>query len=265
MSSEMINLWKIALEISILWFVIYQIMLFFTGTRALQVVWGIITLLIAFLLVQKLDLERLEWLLTKLFAISVIGILIIFQPEIRQGLARLGRHYLFGLPLPKEELDYILREIVKAVDFLARQGIGALIAIEKDNPLKPYTETGVILDSVVSSDLMQNIFTPGSMLHDGGVIIQQGRIAAAGCLFPLSEDPDISRIFGMRHRAAISLSRETDAVVIVVSEERQHVSLAYEGRLYQGLSREDLLIKIKQLMKPKKKSHQTDSEDAQEN
>ena len=251
---DVIGIWSIILEISILWFVIYQIMLFFTGTRALQVVRGIIILLIAFFLVQRLGLERLEWLLTKLFAISVIGILIIFQPEIRQGLARLGRRYLFSLPLGEEELDYILREITKSVDFIAQQGIGALIAIERDDSLKPYIDTGVIIDGVITSELIQNIFTPGSILHDGGVVIQQGRIPAAGCLFPLNDDPDISRIFGMRHRAAIGLTQETDAVVIVVSEERKDISLAYEGRLFQGMKRDDLLLKVKQLMKPKKKS-----------
>jgi diadenylate cyclase len=252
--SEMVSTWKLIFEICILWFVIYQIMLFFLGTRAIQVVRGIIILLIAFFLVQRLGLERIEWLLTKLFAISVIGILIIFQAEIRQGLARLGRHYLFSLPLREEELDHILREVAKAVDFLARQGIGALIAIERDDSLKPYTESGVAIDGLISSDLLQNIFTPGSMLHDGGVIIQHGRITAAGCLFPLNEDPDISRVFGMRHRAAIGLSQETDSVVIVVSEERQDVSLAYEGRLSQGMKRDDLIVNVRKLMRLRKEN-----------
>lgn len=251
--NEMVDIWKIILEIVILWFVIYQIMLFFIGTRALQVVRGIIILLIAFFLVQRLGLERLEWLLTKLFAISVIGILIIFQTEIRQGLARLGRHYLFGMPLREEELDHLLREITVAVDFLARQGIGALIALERDDNLQAYTETGISIDAVVTSELLQNIFTPGSMLHDGGVIIQQGRVAAAGCLFPLNEDAVMSRIYGMRHRSAIGLSQETDAIVIIVSEERQNISLAYEGRLLSGIQREDLSLKVKQLMRSKKK------------
>lgn len=245
--------WKIILEIGILWFVIYQIMLFFTGTRALQVVRGIILLLILFFVVQRSGLERLEWLMTKLFALSVLGLLVIFQPEIRQGLARLGRRHLFILPLREEELDYMLKEITKAVDYLARQAIGALIAIERDDSLKPYIETGVPIDAVVTSELLQNIFTPGSLLHDGGVIVQSGRVGSAGCLFPLDESPDVSRIFGMRHRAAIGLSKETDAVVIVVSEERQDISLAYEGRLYQGMKREDILFRIKQLMKPKTK------------
>jgi len=257
--NDMISIWKLILEISILWFVIYQIMLFFLGTRAIQVVRGIIILLIAFFLVQRLGLERIEWLLTKLFAISVIGVLIIFQAEIRQGLARLGRHHLFSLPLREEELDYILREAVKAVDFLARQGIGALIAIEREDSLKPYTESGVAIDGLISADLLQNIFTHGSMLHDGGVIIQHGRITAAGCLFPLNEDLDMSRIFGMRHRAAIGLTQETDAVVIVVSEERQDVSLTYGGKLFQGMKREDLLAKLRQLMRSRKTPQKTNA------
>ena len=255
----MINNWKVILEICILWFVIYQIMLFFIGTRTGQVVRGIIVLLIAFFLVQRLGLERIEWLLTKLFAISVIAILIVFQPEIRHGLARLGRHHLFSLPLLEEELDYILKEITRAVDFFARQGIGALIAIERDDSLKTYTETGVNIDGAITSDLLQNIFTPGSMLHDGGVIIQQNRITAAGCLFPLNDDPDLSRIFGMRHRAAIGLSQETDAVVIVVSEERKDVSFAYEGRLSQAMKREELLANIKQLLKQRKKDQKSEN------
>jgi len=227
-------------------------MLFFTGTRAVQVMRGVIILLVAFFLVQRLGLERLEWLLTKLFAISIIGILIVFQPEIRQGLARLGRRHLFSLPLGEKELDDILKETVKAIDSLTRQGIGALIAIERDDSLKSYIETGIAIDGIITSDLLQNIFTPGSLLHDGGLVIQQGRIAAAGCLFPLNEDPDMSRIFGMRHRAAMGLTQETDAVVIVVSEERKDVSLACEGRLFQGMKNEDLIVKIKQLMRPKK-------------
>ena len=261
--TDVTGAWRIIIEISILWFVIYQIMLFFTGTRALQVVRGIVILMIAFFLAQKLGLERIEWLLTKLFAISVIGILIIFQPEIRKGLARLGRHYLFSVPLPQEEIDLILREIIKGVDFLSRQSHGALIAIERDDSLNTYIETGVTIDGVISSDLIQTIFTPGSMLHDGGLVIQQGRITAGGCLFPLNEDPDLSRVFGMRHRAAIGLSQETDAVIVVVSEERQDISLAYEGRLFQGMKKEELLLKIRELMKPKKKTSIKD-EDTQQ-
>lgn len=237
------------IEIAILWFVIYHIMLFFEGTRAIQVLRGIVILLAVFFLFQRLSLERLNWLLTKLFGISVIAILIIFQPEIRQGLIRLGQRHLFGRVLREEELDYMLKEICKSVESLSNAKIGALIAIEKNDPLTPYIESGVHIDARVSSDLIETIFTPNSLLHDGGLIIQHDRIAAAGCLFPLTQNKDLSRIFGTRHRAALGLSEETDALLIIVSEERQDMSLVHRGRLFKDLSREDIFSKIKEIIK----------------
>jgi len=245
-------MWKPLIEILILWFVIYEIMLFFEGTRAIQVLRGIIILLVAFFVFQKLDLEVLNWLLTKLFGISIIAILIIFHPEIRQGLARLGRGHLFATSESEEELDEILKQIGKAAEELSRNKIGALIALEKNDPLTAYIQSGILIDARVSSDLIENIFTPNSLLHDGGLIIQHGRITAAGCLFPLTENQDLSRVYGTRHRAALGLSEETDAVVIIVSEERQDMSLVYRGRLYKDLSREDMISKIKEIIKLKK-------------
>jgi diadenylate cyclase len=220
-------------------------MLFFEGTRAIYVLRGIVVLLLAFFVFQRFKLDVLDWLLTKLFAISVIALLIIFHPEIRQGLARLGKRRLFGTDLREEELDYILNQIVRAAENLSKDKIGALITVEKNDPLTAYIESGVLLDAQVSTDLIQAIFTPNNPLHDGGVIIQHGRIMAAGCLFPLTEKEDLSRIFGTRHRAAIGLSEETDAIVIIVSEERQDMSLVYRGRLYRDLSREELILRIK--------------------
>ena len=249
---NIILMWKPIIEILILWFVIYHIMLFFEGTRAIQVLRGIIILLAAFFLFQKLGLQILDWLLTKLFAISVIAILVIFHPEIRQGLARLGQRHLFGTSESEEEMDCILKQIGEATENLCKNKIGALIAIEKNDPLTAYIESGVLIDARVSSDLIENIFTPNSLLHDGGLIIQHGRIIAAGCLFPLNENQDLSRIYGMRHRAALGLSEETDAVIIIVSEERQDMSLLYRGKLYKDLSREDMLSKIKEIIKLKK-------------
>ncbi len=249
---NIILMWKPIIEILILWFVIYHIMLFFEGTRAIQVLRGIIILLAAFFLFQKLGLEILNWLFTKLFGISVIAILVIFHPEIKQGLARLGQRHLFGTSESEEEMDYILKQIGEATENLCKNKIGALIAIEKNDPLTAYIESGVLIDARVSSDLIENIFTPNSLLHDGGLIIQHGRIIAAGCLFPLNENQDLSRIYGMRHRAALGLSEETDAVIIIVSEERQDMSLLYRGKLYKDLSREDMLSKIKEIIKLKK-------------
>ena len=249
--TNLLSVSKPFIEIVILWLVIYQIMLFFEGTRAVHVLRGIVILLVAFFIFQILGLERINWLFTKLFAISVIAFLVIFHPEIRQGLAHLGRRHLFGTILKEEEIDYISKEIVEAADILSRNKIGAIIALEKSVPLKSYVESGVAIDALVSSDLLQCIFAPNNILHDGGVIIQHGRISAAGCLFPLSENQALSRVFGTRHRAAIGLSEETDAVIIVVSQERGDVSLVYRRNFYRSLVREEIVLRIRELMKSK--------------
>ncbi len=242
---------KPLIEIAILWFMIYHIILFFEGTRALRAMRGIIILLVAFFVFQKLQLTILDWLLTKLFGISVIAILVIFHPEIRQGLSRLGERHLFGQSLREEELEEMLQQIIKATEELCKNKEGALIVIEKNDPLNTYVETGVSIDARVSYDLIETIFMRNSLLHDGGLIIQHGRIAAAGCLFPLTDNQELSRIFGTRHRAALGLSEETDAIIIIVSEERQDVSLVYRGRLYKDLSKDDILFKIKEIIKSK--------------
>ncbi|HTY45679.1 MAG TPA: diadenylate cyclase CdaA [Patescibacteria group bacterium] len=247
-AGDIVLFWKPVVEIAILWFLIYHVLLFFEGTRAVQVLRGIIIILIAFFLFQSLRFEILDWIVTKLFAVSVMAVLIIFHPEIRQGLARLGQRHLFGTALREEEVDIMLREIGKAVENLSRAKIGALVAIERHDPLTAYLETGVLVDARISSEIIENIFTPASLLHDGGLIIQHGRISAAGCLFQLTNNQELSRLFGTRHRAALGLSEETDAVIIVVSEERQDISLVYRGRLHKDLSQEELISRVKEIM-----------------
>lgn len=244
--------WKPILEILILWVVIYHMLLFLEGTRTMQLIRGIIILGVAFLVFERLGLQVLDWLITKLFGISVIAILIIFHPEIRQGLARLGQKHIFTAGLREKEMDLILREITAAIDYLSKNKIGAIIAIEKFVPLNNYMESGEILDARISSDLIEAIFTPANPLHDGAMIIQKDRIMAAGCLFPLAQNQDLSRIFGTRHRAALGLSEATDAIVIVVSEERRDISLIYKGKLHRDLSCEELVSRIKEIMKLKK-------------
>ncbi|MBM3243566.1 MAG: TIGR00159 family protein [Candidatus Omnitrophica bacterium] len=243
--------WKTILEIAILWFVIYQIMLFFEGTRAIQVVRGIAIILVSFFIFQRLGLTKLDWLFKNFFATSVIAVLIIFHPEIRSGLARLGQRHIFTAQLREEELDYMLKEISSAAESLSRDKIGALIAIEKSDPLNAFAENGVMLDSKISSEIIQAVFTPNNPLHDGGMIIQNGRILSAGCFFPLAQSQDLSRIFGTRHRAGIGLSEETDALIIIISEERRDISLAYRGKLYKDLSQETLFFKTKEFFKIK--------------
>lgn len=247
--------WQAIIEIGTLWFVIYHVLVFFEGTRAIQVLRGIIIILVSFLLSQILGLEVLNWLLAKLFGISIIAILVIFHPEIRQGLARLGQRHLFSTTLNEEEEGLVLEQVVKAAEHLCNEKIGALIAVERNDPLTAYIENGVAIDAYISTDLIESIFNPsmGNPLHDGGLIIRQKRAAAAGCLFPLTQNTELSRIYGTRHRAALGLSEETDAIVIVVSEERKDISLVHRGRLHRDLSPLELLAKAKEIIKAHKK------------
>lgn len=245
--------WKIVIEITILWFVFYRILVFLKDTKAVYVMRGIFILILAFFIFQKLGLNTLNWILTKIFAISVIGLIVIFQLELRQGLTRLGQQPLLYTGFRGEEIEMIVKEISSAVSIMAKKRIGALIAIQREIGLRNYIESGVILDAEISSELIQSIFSPTSVLHDGGVVLARDKVAAAACLFPLSESPDIDKVLGMRHRAGVGLSEETDAIVIIVSEERGTITLAINGRITPYLKREDLITIIKGLLKKGKK------------
>lgn len=228
-------------EIVILWYVFYHLLVFIKGTPAIHVLRGLIFLIIVFFIflfvAQKLNLTIINWILPKFLAIFLLSFLIIFQPELRRGLARLGQNSILGLFFREER---IIDEITEAVFSLAGKKIGAIIALEREIGLKPYIESGVFIDSKVTSELINTIFMPHTPLHDGGIVIQNGRIIAAGCLFPLTQNPKISKSLGTRHRAAVGLSEETDALVIVVSEETGAVSLAREGKLIRNIDEEFL-------------------------
>ncbi len=245
---NLILYWKPVVEILILWFFIYQILLFFVGTRALQALRGIIILLLAFLIFQKFDFFVLNRLFKELFGISVIAILIIFHPEIRQGLASIGKNQVFKTNQKDEDIDFIISQIAQACENLAQNKLGALIAIEKNDALSAYIQSGEVIDSRICADLIEAIFTPNNPLHDGGLIIQKARIAAAGCFFPLTENQELNRIFGTRHRAALGLSEENDAVLIIVSEERRDISIIYRKKFYKDLGGKQLEAKIKELL-----------------
>ncbi|MCX5698744.1 MAG: diadenylate cyclase CdaA [Candidatus Omnitrophica bacterium] len=246
---DLILYWKPAIEIAILWFLIYRIMLFFEGTRALQALRGIIILLLAFFIFQKFDFPVLSWLFEKLFGISVIAILIIFHPEIRIGLAQIGKRQIFKNNLKDEDIILLSRQIAQGCENLAKNKLGALIAIEKNDSLAAYIQSGEAVDSRVGADLIEAIFTPNNPLHDGGLIISHARIAAAGCIFPLAVNQELSRVFGTRHRAALGLSEETDAILIIVSEARRDMSIIYQRKFYKDLGVEQLETKIKELLK----------------
>jgi len=219
------------LEILVLSFLFYYAILFFRGTRGAQVLLGFVTAVVVMLVLTRLfNLDTLNWLLQRLSVYLVIAFLVIFQPEIRRALAELGKQHVFAATQRERG---VLDEIVQAVSRLAADKIGALIALEREIGTRAVQETGTRLDSTVTAELLATIFFPHTPLHDGGVIIEGDRIRAAGCIFPLS-GRDIGKI-GTRHRAAVGISEETDAVVITVSEETGAISLAYKGRLIRGL------------------------------
>jgi len=226
------------LEILVLAVLLYYIFLFFQGTRGAQVLSGLGLMFVALLLLtQVFALDTLNWLLQRFTVYLAVAFLIIFQPEIRRALAELGRRHVFAGAAEDRTLVGVL---VKAATRLADRKIGALIAIEREASTAPFQETGTAIDSRVTAELIQTIFFPNTMLHDGGIIIRGDRIVAAGCVFPLSQRVELSKSLGTRHRAAIGLTEETDALVVVVSEETGTISVAYRGKLRQGLDGERL-------------------------
>jgi diadenylate cyclase len=243
-------MWRPVLEILFIWLLIYNLFRFFEGTRAINVLIGLILLAVIFNIAKFMGLNTINWVLTKLFAVGVLAFLIIFQPELRRGLARIGQNTFFGGFLKK---GGTVDELIQACEYLSRNRIGAIIAIERDMGLKNYIELGIALDAKVSADLLITLFAPNTPTHDGGVIIQNDRISACGALFPLSLDMDLARHLGTRHRAAIGLTEETDAVCVVVSEERGTISIAAEGKLTKNLEGDALRNYLVGLFKPAEK------------
>lgn len=226
------------LQILVLTCVFYYLFLFFRGTRGAQVLVGFVLLLVGLIgLTQIFDLFALNWILRQVSVFLVIAVLIIFQPEIRRALAELGRQPTF---VTSVEERGVVDKVVQAVVLLAEHKVGALVAIESEIGTRAIQETGIGLDSRLVPELLASIFFPHTPLHDGGVIMRGNRILAAGCVFPLSQNAEMHRRLGTRHRAAVGLSEETDAVVIVVSEETGTISVSYRGRLSRGLDEKRL-------------------------
>jgi len=231
--------WRDLLEIAIVAVVIYRILLVFVGTRAIRMLLGFFSLVVIYVVSRVLGLTLIEYLLTALFQFGVIAALIVFQPELRSALASLGQNRLFRV-FSRMQAREVVEEIVEAVEDLSRGRVGAIIAVEQEIGLGEYLETGTPLQARVSAPLLQNIFTPYSLLHDGAAVVRGDEIIAAGVILPLTQFPVTDRTLGTRHRAALGLSEETDALVIVVSEETGIVSVAHRGRLQRGVTPGDL-------------------------
>ena len=231
-------------DIVIVAFLLYQLFKMMRGTRAVHMFSGLIVLFVLSVVAQWANLMALNWIISSLKTVWVIAFVILFQPELRRALASLGQQRFLNRFFTVEEQG-VIPEIIKSATRLADKGIGAIIVLEKDLGLKNYIETGTKIDSKVTAELIETVFTPASPLHDGAVIIQNGRVAAAGCILPLTQDQRLSVALGTRHRAAIGLTEETDAIVIVVSEETQTISYAESGKLKRKIDintlRTDLL------------------------
>jgi diadenylate cyclase len=227
--------WRDAVEIGIVALIFFRVLRLIQGTRALQMLAGIVVLVAVYAVAWVLKLSMLTYLLGLVFTYGAFALLIVFQPELRAALAHLGQ-----APVTRffRRLDQgpIEEEIADAVERLARSGIGAIIAVERDVPLGDFVESGSAMQAKLTADLLTTIFTPYSPLHDGAVIVRGDSIIGAGCILPLSQSPVSDRSLGTRHRAALGLSEETDALVIVVSEESASVSIAQGGALRQQLT-----------------------------
>ena len=228
------NYWNAAIEIAFLAMAIYYGYLYFRGTRGAKVLTGLAILFITLTLVsQILNLTVISWLLRSLTAFLAIALVVIFQPELRRALAELGSSQFFSSATQKKETIDVITD---AVFELASKQTGALLAIERDTAIRSFAESGVNIDCEISQELLLTIFFPKTPLHDGGVIIRNDRIIAAACIFPVSQREDLDRTLGLRHRAALGITEESDAIAIVVSEETGNISICHRGKSNAGLS-----------------------------
>ena len=239
-------------DIAILSYLIYKGLLLIRGTRALQIMIGVFAAVILHFLTGPglLHLPAVHNVLGDLLLYTPFALILLFQNPIRQALARLGRNPLTSL-LPRRRHERLSEEVALAAASLASKRLGALIVIERELGLRAFYETGILLDALVSYDLLMNIFTRGSPLHDGAAIIAEGRLKAAACYLPLTVDPSLSRTFGTRHRAAIGITEESDAVAVVVSEERGVVSLAEGGQITEGMTAQLLVERLRVALAPR--------------
>jgi diadenylate cyclase len=237
--------WWDILDIAIVSFLVYELLLFIKGTRAVQMALSGGFLIGLFFLSRWLQLETVNWVIRNLAAYVVFAIIVLFQADIRRALAHFGRAPFFRYFERAQSTDETIEELVVTAASLAAKRTGAIIVLERQIGLRNYIEGGIPLDAMVTYDLLASIFLNESPLHDGAVIIQGDRVAAAACFLPLSVNPRVSRELGTRHRAALGLTEENDAIAIVVSEETGSISLVVGGDLERGISAEALKTKLR--------------------
>ncbi|MCJ7806200.1 MAG: diadenylate cyclase CdaA, partial [Clostridia bacterium] len=236
-------------------YVFYRLVLIIRGTRAEQLVKGLMILLLAMVFSDQSGLDTFHWVLRQTMTVGLIAIPIVFQPELRRALEHLGRGKIFKSTYwnwNTQEFEKMLDELIKAIPVLVKKRIGALIVMERSTGLKEWIDTGISVEGVVSAELLVNIFFPRSPLHDGAVIIQGNQIVAAGCYLPLTEDPNLGKELGTRHRAGIGITEHSDAVAIIVSEETGIISVAHDGVLTRYLDEKKLQAMLMELCSPER-------------
>ncbi len=238
--------WRSLFEIILLSVVIYYGYLYFRGTRGAKVLTGMaIVFLTLTLISQLLNLVVISWIIRSFSVFLAVALVVIFQPELRRALAELGGHPIFSLTSAKRETVHDIAEVVTQ---LANKQFGALIAIERDTSIRVYEETGVIIDAAFSRELMLTLFHPKAALHDGGVIVRGGRIAAAACIFPVSQRETLDRSLGLRHRAGLGITEESDAIAVVVSEETGGISICHRRRIERNFTPETFRQRLGEIL-----------------
>jgi diadenylate cyclase len=240
-----LSIWKYLasiVDIALVWYVIYKLINVIRGTKAVQLLKGILVILLVRVVSEWLGLTTLSWMMQQAINWGFLAVIIIFQPELRRALEQLGRGRFFSRSSTQDDdnQEKTVEAIIKATDYMAKRRIGALISIERETGMSDYIETGIRLNSNISSELLINIFIPNTPLHDGAVIIQKNNVSAAACYLPLSESPFISKELGTRHRAALGISEVTDSLTVIVSEETGGISLTKNGELHRDLKVEEL-------------------------
>ncbi len=246
--------WWDLLDIALVSVLIYEFLKLIRGTRAVQMAVGSMLVIGLFYVSQLAPLQTLNWLIRNMLVYVGFAAIVIFQSDIRRALAHFGQAPFFRYFNPQEAADETIEEVVVAATMLAQQKVGAIFAIEREIGLRNYIESGIPLDAALTYDLLVTIFRPGSPLHDGAVILQEGRVAAAACFLPLTVNPRLSRELGTRHRAAIGLTEENDAAAIFISEETGKISIALDGEIERGLTPDDLRARLRTLIQQRRGS-----------
>ncbi|MBI4405778.1 MAG: TIGR00159 family protein [Deltaproteobacteria bacterium] len=239
--------WQDLVDILLVCVIVYRVLLLIRGTRAVQMLTGFGVILIFYFLSDRFKFHTLHTILFEFFKNGILILIIVFQDEIRRALTQVGRNPFFTSTNTIEEVA-IVEEVSASAAQLASQRVGALIVMERETGLKNYIEAGTILDSKVSAELIVSVFHPSSPIHDGALIIRNSRVSSAGCLLPIARDPSINKELGTRHRAALGLTHETDAVVLVVSEERGEISLVHHGTMIRDLDQNGLRQHLLELL-----------------